>query len=196
MTIDPRITAILEARKTAGIVITKTLTPASIPATPPARTGGSIGGGFSAQSVGIPAAAPAPTPAPAPVEVPVPDAELAVILTDVISAGEHLVKEVLAAFGDRKLSIMEIADLATQVRNLISLAVGQAAPAIKGTSARDLVILVLPTFIVKYIIPHVPIPAWAPSWLRSKITAGTISGLIKGLEYAYTNWVKPRIGKK
>lgn len=48
-------------------------------------------------------------------------------------------------------------------------------------------ILVLAQLLQQYLAPRLPLP------LRGWLTAETLRSLVKGLEFAYTMWVKPRL---
>jgi ABC-type uncharacterized transport system fused permease/ATPase subunit len=61
-------------------------------------------------------------------------------------------------------------------------------PEIRGTSARELVILVLAQ-LQQYLAPRLTLS------LRGWLTAETLRSLVRALEFAYTTWMRPRLGK-
>lgn len=171
--VDPRIAAILEQRRRQGVEIRRT-----IPATP----------------LSVPAAVPetpsVPTQTDPPATVPVTDTELAAILARLLPAADALIREAIAALrSDGRLTVAEALGLAPELRNIVAEVVGSLAPAIKGTSARELVILVMSALLVQYVSPYLP------ALLRPYLTAQTLRTLVGGLEYAYQTWVKPRLKK-
>ena len=79
--------------------------------------------------------------------------------------------------------------LVPEIRNIVSLVVGEFLPQIKGSSAYDLVSLVLAVLVQQYVSPRLP------AVLRPYLTAQAIRSAINGLQWAYDNWVKPRLKK-
>ena len=179
--IDPRIAEILRRRAQQGIVITRTETPAIRPQTVPAAPPTAQSPAPSVPGVDAP---------PVPVEVPLDDSELAALLDGVLPRIDALIRQTISDVrSDGKLSMAEALALAPEVRNIVSLVVAQMLPQIKGTSARELVILVLSVLLRQYVSPHLP------AVLRPYLTAQTLRVLVRGLEWAYQNWVKPRLGR-
>ena len=163
--VDPRIAEILRQRAQQGVAITRTaqVRAQSTPAVP---------------QLDLPA-----TPA----ETPLDDSELAALLDGVLPRIDALIRQTISDVrSDGKLSMAEALALAPEVRNIVSLVVAQMLPQIKGTSARELVILVLSVLLRQYVSPHLP------AVLRPYLTAQTLRVLVRGLEWAYQNWVKPR----
>ncbi|KQR33108.1 hypothetical protein [Deinococcus sp. Leaf326] len=198
--IDPRIAAILRDRAAKGVVIEKTVQvqtrPVPLPTGPvpttrpvPLPTGQSAG-----TSGGTFGTAPLPqVPAldtPATTTVPLSNSELVEPLANVLRECDRLIGKLLvAARSDGGLTMVEALTLAPEIRNIVSEVVGKLLPEIKGTSARELVILVLAQLLQQYLAPRLPLP------LRGWLTAETLRSLVKGLEFAYTMWVKPRLSK-
>ncbi|KQR25567.1 hypothetical protein [Deinococcus sp. Leaf326] len=136
MTIDPRIAEILRTRREQGVVIEQTVQVPrkSTGATPSWVPNGTFGS--------------APLQVPAlntTTEVtPLDDVALAERLALILPAADSLIRKTVAAVrNDGKLTWMEALTLAPELRNIVSEVVGQVVPEIKGTSARELVILVL-----------------------------------------------------
>lgn len=182
--IDPRIAEILRKRREQGTVIEKTVAVQARPVP---------------LSTGTPAnAAPVPLPSvqvpaldtPATETVPLSDSELAQGLALVLPATDALIRQVItAARSDGKLTWSEALLLAPEIRNIVSDVVARVLPQIKGTSARELVILVLAQLLQQYLAPYLPAP------LRGWLTAQTLRTLVQGLEFAYQTWVRPRLAK-
>lgn len=179
LNIDPRIAEILRRRAEQAIVIERTEAAPVRPPSAPAAPAGKL----TTQST-----EPVPAPVPDPVDVPVPDSELAGLLGGVLPRIDALIRKAIADVrSDGRLSMAEALALAPELRNIVSLVIGEMLPQIKGTSARELVILVLSVLLSQYISPHLP------ALLRPYLTAKTLRTLVRGLEYAYTTWVKPRL---
>ena len=122
---------------------------------------------------------------------PLYDSELAKRLAISLPATDTLIRNALAALkSDGKLTWVEALTFAPEIRNIVSEVVGKLVPEIKGTSARDLVILVLAQLLRPYLAPSLPAP------LRGWLTAQTLRTLIAGLQSAYDTWVKPRLAKR
>ncbi|SMB81172.1 hypothetical protein [Deinococcus hopiensis] len=119
--------AILEARRKAGTVI---LSASPAPITPQ-RTPEGI--------PTLPKLVPPPTPPP---PAPLDDVALAALLTRLLPQVLGGIDQVKAALGDRKLSFPEALSLATTVAGVVSLAVRDGAPLVKGKSADALVVLI------------------------------------------------------
>ena len=166
--IDPRIAAILRQRAEQAIIISK--------------------------------AAPRPVPTPAPqvrgidpdpvVETPVSDTELAGLLARILPQIDALVRQAIGNIrNDGKLTMAEALALAPEIRNIVSAVVAQGLPQIKGRSAYDLVVLVLAQLIGQYVAPSLP------AVVRPYLTAATLKAVVRGLQFAYDTWVRPRLGK-
>lgn len=177
--IDPRIADILRKRAEQGTVINKTITlpPRRVPPLAP---------DLEAQSVPS-----LDTPAQTwTAEVPVSDTELAGLLAQVLGRADTLIRGLIAGIrSDGRLTLVEALSLAPDVRNIVSQVVGEVLPQIKGSSARELVILVLATLIQQYVSPHLP------ALVRPYLTAQTLRVLVSGLEHAYRNWIAPKLKK-
>lgn len=194
--IDPRIAEILRKRREQGTVIEKTVQVRPVPLpTGPATTARPVplptGTPASAVLVPLPGV---PVPAldtPATETVPLGDNELAQGLALVLPATDALVRQVItAARSDGKLTWNEALLLAPEIRNIVSDVVARVLPQIKGTSARELVILVLAQLLGQYLAPYLPAP------LRGWLTAQTLRTLVQGLEFAYQTWVRPRLDQR
>lgn len=185
--IDPRIAAILRQRAEQAIIISKTA-PRPVPTTAPQ----------------VPAApqpaAPAPRPVPQPqvrgldatpmTETPVSDAELAELLARILPQIDALVRQAIGNIrSDGKLTMAEALALAPEIRNIVSAVVAQGLPQIKDRSAYDLVVLVLAQLIGQYVAPSLP------AVVRPYLTAATLKAVVRGLQFAYDTWVRPRLGK-
>jgi hypothetical protein len=199
--IDPRIAAILRDRATKGVIIQKTVQvqtrPVPLPAGPaPTTRPVPLPSGQSAGTSGGTFGTPVPLPqvpsldTPATTTVPLSNSELVEPLAKVLQECDRLIgKLIVAARSDGGLTMIEALTLAPEIRNIVSEVVGRLLPEIKGTSARELVILMLAQLLQQYLAPRLPLP------LRGWLTAETLRSLVKGLEFAYTTWVKPRLSK-
>jgi hypothetical protein len=170
--IDPRIAEILRRRAEQGVTITRTPTPATM--TAPRVPGAPI--------------EVTRTTTVTPQEAPVGDAELADLLGQVLPRIDALVRRAITDLrSDGRLTLVEALALAPEVRLIVSQVIGELLPEIKGTSARELVILVLSVLVQQYVSPYLP------ALLRPYLTAQLLRTLIAGLETAYQRWVKPRL---
>ena len=192
--IDPRIAEILRKRREQGTVIEKTVQvrPTPLP-TGPATTARPVplptGTPASAAPVPLPSVSVPALDTPATETVPLDDNELAQGLALVLPATDALIRQVItAARSDGKLTWSEALLLAPEIRNIVSDVVARVLPQIKGTSARELVILVLAQLLGQYLAPYLPAP------LRGWLTAQTLRTLMQGLEFADQTWVRPRLG--
>ena len=180
--IDPRIAAILRDRAAKGVTIQKTVqVQAQSTGAPPQWPG---------RVAAVQVLALDTPPVPQTTTVPLGDGELAEGLAQVLPAADALIRRaILAMRSDGKLSWQEALALAPEVRNIVSEVVAKLLPEIKGTSARELVILVLAQLLQQYLAPYLPAP------LRGWLTVQTLRTLVQGLEFAYTTWVKPKLQK-
>ncbi|WP_034382952.1 hypothetical protein [Deinococcus sp. YIM 77859] len=166
MPVDPRIAEILRQRAQQGVTITRTAQ-------------------VRAQSTPTVPQLDLPT---TPAEVPLDDSELAALLDGILPRIDALVRQAITNIrGDGRLSLAEALALAPEIRNIVSLVVGEMLPQVKGTSARELVILVLSVLLRQYVSPHLP------ALVRPYLTAQTLRTLVRGLEWAYDQWVRPRL---
>lgn len=163
--IDPRILDILRRRAEQAITIVRTEAPRLRPQ-------------------GVPS-----LDAPA-TETPMSDGELGLALALVLPRIDALVRRAITDIrSDGRLTWAEALALAPELRNIVSLVIAEVLPDIKGTSAYDLVALVTATLIAQYVAPRLP------AALRPYLTAQAIRTAIKGLQFAYDNWVRPRLQK-
>lgn len=193
--IDPRIAEILRKRREQGTVIEKTVQVRPVPLpTGPATTARPVPlptGTPSAAPVSLPSVSVPALDTPATETVPLGDNELAQGLALVLPATDALIRQVItAARSDGRLTMAEALLLAPEIRTIVSDVVARVLPQIKGTSARELVILVLAQLLGQYLAPSLPVP------LRGWLTAQTLRTLVQGLEFAYTTWVRPRLQTK
>lgn len=180
MTIDPRIAEILRTRREQGVVIAQTVqvprkstgaTPSWVPT-----------GTFGSTPLQVPALDTTTEVAP------LDDVALAERLAIILPAADGLIRKAVAAVrNDGKLTWMEALTLAPELRNIVSEVVGKVVPEIKGTSARELMILVLAQLLQQYLSPSLPAP------LRGWLTAQMLRTLVAGLQSAYETWVKPKL---
>jgi hypothetical protein len=180
MTIDPRIAEILRTRREQGVVIAQTV---QVPRK-------STGATPSWVPTGIFGSTPLQVPAlDTTTEVaPLDDVALAERLAIILPAADGLIRKAVAAVrNDGKLTWMEALTLAPELRNIVSEVVGKVVPEIKGTSARELMILVLAQLLQQYLSPSLPAP------LRGWLTAQMLRTLVAGLQSAYETWVKPKL---
>ena len=130
-------------------------------------------------------------PVPQTTTVALGDGELAEGLALVLPAADALIRRAIVDMrSDGKLSWNEALALAPEIRNIVSEVVAKVLPETKGTSARELVILVLAQLLGQYLAPSLPAP------LRGWLTAQTLRALVQGLQFAYDTWVRPRLGQK
>ena len=180
--IDPRIAAILRDRTAKGVTIQKTVPVQAQSTGAPPQWPGSVA--VQVPALDSPAVPPTTT-------VPLNDGDLAEGLAQVLPAADALIRRaILAMRSDGKLSWNEALALAPEVRNIVSEVVAKLLPEIKGTSARELVILVLAQLLQQYLAPYLPAP------LRGWLTAQTLRTLVQGLQFAYDTWVRPRLGQR
>ncbi|SMB85642.1 hypothetical protein [Deinococcus hopiensis] len=183
MPVDPRIAEILRQRAEQGVTITKTETPTLRPQSAPTPTVKPESTASALPPLQMPSLNPPPS-----VETPMDDGELSALLDGVLPHIDALVRKAINDVrADGRLSMAEALALAPEVRNIISLVIGQMLPQIKGTSARELVILVLAVLLRQYISPYLP------ALVRPYLTAQTLRVLVRGLEAAYISWIKPRL---
>ncbi|SMB86501.1 hypothetical protein [Deinococcus hopiensis] len=183
MPIDPRIAEILRRRAEQGVTITKTETPTLRPQSVPTPTVRPQSTASAPPPIQMPSLNP-----PLPIETPMDDGELAALLDGVLPRIDTLVRQAINdVHNNGRLSMAEALSLAPEVRNIVSLVIGQMLPQIKGTSARELVILVLAVLLRQYISPYLP------ALVRPYFTAQTLRVLVRGLEAAYVSWIKPRL---
>lgn len=200
MPIDPRIAEILRQRREQGMTIEKTVAvqaqvqPRPLPTGPVSSvrpTPFPSGAPTSVTPVPMPSVQVPALDVPATETAPLDDSELAERLAAILPAADRLIRRaILDIKSDGKLSWSEALLLAPEIRTIVSEVVGKLVPQIKGTSARELVILVLAQLLTQYVSPSLPAP------LRGWLTAQTLRTLVQGLEYAYQTWVKPKLGKK
>ena len=167
--------AILEARRKAGTVILQTVPPPASYA--PRQT-----------TEGIPTLPPLSVP-PSSREVPpvpVDDHELSALLTRLLPGVLGGIDQIKVALGDRRLSIPEALSLATTVAGVVSLAVRDGAPLIKGKSADALVVLIFGVVWERYAVPLLPV------WVRPFAPALKM-GAVAGLEALYRAVIKKRV---
>ncbi|SMB89230.1 hypothetical protein [Deinococcus hopiensis] len=162
--------AILEARRKAGTVI---LSAPPAPITPQ-RTPEGI--------PTLPKLVPPPTPLP---PAPLGDSDLAALLTRLLPQVVGGIDQIKAALGDRKLSFPEALSLATTVAGVVSLAVRDGAPLVKGKSADALVVLIFGVVFDRYAVPLLP------GWVRPFAPA-LKAGAVAGLEALYRAVMKKR----
>lgn len=163
--IDPRILDILRRRAEQAITIRRT----DAPRLPP----------LSVPSLDAPAT-----------ETPMSDGELGLALALVLPRIDTLVRRAITDIrSDGRLTWAEALALAPELRNIASLVIAEVLPDVRGTSARELVILVTAALIGQYVAPRLPVV------LRSYLTAATLRAVIRGLETAYQAWVRPRLHK-
>lgn len=166
LNLDPRIAAILRQRAEQGITILQT----KVQARPQATTPG----------LDLPRTS----------ETEVGDVELAALLARLLPQVDALVRQAISNIrSDGKLTMAEALALAPEIRNIVSAVVAQGLPQIKGRSAYDLVVLVLAQLIGQYVAPSLP------AVVRPYLTAATLKAVVRGLQFAYDTWVKPRLGK-
>lgn len=123
------------------------------------------------------------TPAPAPVEEPATEAQLGVLISTILPKVLLGVAEARAAFADRKISLVEAASLATTIITVVSTAVKEGAPAVKGQSARALVVAIFGVVFDQFIADL--LPTWARPF------SGLVrAAAIRGLQAAYDALVK------
>lgn len=123
-----------------------------------------------------------------PIETPVADDELAALLDGVLPRLDALIRKAIADVrSDGKLTWAEALALVPEIRNLTSLVVGDMLPQIKGTSAYDLVTLVLAMLVRQYVTPRLPV------FLRQYLTLQAIRTAINGLQHAYDTFIRPRL---
>lgn len=175
--IDPRIADILRQRRALGVEIAKTPT-------------------LRAQSVDLPGVGTAPDPNPAksvmgtPPSSPVSDTELAALLDGVLPQIDGLIRKAIADIkSDGRLTMAEALALVPEIRNIISLVVGEMLPQIKGQSAYNLVALLISVLVQQYVAPYLP------PILRGYLTPQAIRVGLSGLQSAYDTWVKPRLSQ-
>lgn len=180
--IDPRIAEILRKRRAQGTVIVKTVPVQAQSTGAPPQWPGSVG--VQVPMLDTP-------PVPQTTTVALGDGELAEGLALVLPAADALIRRaILALRNDGRLTMAEALGLAPEIRNIVSEVVAKLLPEIKGTSARELVILVLAQLLQQYLAPYLPAP------LRGWLTAQTLRTLVQGLQFAYDTWVRPRLGQK
>jgi hypothetical protein len=183
MTIDPRIAEILRQRREQGVVIEQTL---QVPRKSTGATPSWVPSGtFGTTPLQVPAL-------DTTTEItPLDDSELAKRLAIILPATDTLIRNAIAALkSDGKLTWLEALTFVPDIRNIVSEVVGKLVPEIKGTSARELVILVLAQLLQQYLSPYLPAP------LRGWLTAQILCTLVAGLQSAYEIWVKPRLKTK
>lgn len=117
--------------------------------------------------------------APAPLNA----SELTLLLNRLLPGILAGVGQAREAFGDRKLSGTEAAALATTILGIVSAAVRDGAPLVKGTSAYALVGLIFGVVFDQVVTPLLPL------WVRP--FAGLIkAGVLRGLEGLYRTVIK------
>ena len=104
-----------------------------------------------------------PTPVTPPVVIA--EGDLGKLLDSLLPPILAGVDEAKAAFGDKKLSWSELISLAGVVQALVSKAIMEGAPLIKGQSATNLVNLVFGVLFDRYAVPLLPF--WAKLVCRS-----------------------------
>jgi hypothetical protein len=171
MTIDPRIAEILRQRREQGVVIEQTL---QVPRKSTSATPSWVPGGtFGTTPLQVPAL-------DTTTEItPLDDSELAKRLAIILPATDTLIRNAIAALkSDGKLTWLFSAAIAPDIRNIVSEVVSKLAPEIKGTSARELVILILAQLQRQDLSPYPPAP------LRGQLTAQTLRTLVAGVQRA------------
>lgn len=158
MTVDPRIAEILAARKKAETAPNVIITQ-SLPANGTENTN-------------------------PPVQY-VTDEQLAALLDELLPGITASVETAISAFKARKISIPEAINLGTTITGVVSTAIKDGAPLIKGQSARTLVIVIFSVLFDRYLAPMLPV------WLKpfSGLVKATV---IKGLESLYQAVVKKK----
>lgn len=158
MTVDPRIAEILAARKKAETAPNVIITQ-SLPMSGTENTS-------------------------APVQY-LTDEQLAALLDKLLPGITKGIEAALVAFKSRKISIPEAINLGTTIAGVISTAIKDGAPLIKGQSARTLVIVIFGVLFDKFVADRLPL------WLKpfSGLVKATV---IKGLEALYQAVVKKK----
>ncbi|SMB85450.1 hypothetical protein SAMN00790413_03405 [Deinococcus hopiensis KR-140] len=134
----------------------------------------------SSRPVGMPDLVPPPPPLP---PAPLDDVALAALLTPLLPQVLGGIDQIKAALGDRRLSFPEALSLKTMVAGVVSLAVGDGAPLVKGKSADALVVLILGVVFDRYGVPLLPV------WVRP-FAPVLKAGAVAGLEALYRAVVK------
>ena len=108
---------------------------------------------------------------------PLDSAALGALVTRLLPGILAGIEQARAAYGDRRLSWAEVAALATIALGIVSAAVKDGAPLVKGASAYQLVGLIFGAVFDSVLAPL--LPAYA-RWAAPMIRAGALRGL-KGL---------------
>ena len=117
------------------------------------------------------------------VETPANESQLGALLDAILPQVLAGVAQARAALSDKKISLLEAASLAQTIIAVVSVAVRDGAPAVRGQNARALVIAVFGVVFDRYVADLLP------AWLRP------FSGLVRsaavfGLQSAYDALIK------
>jgi hypothetical protein len=165
MTMDLRIAEILRKRREQGVVIEETV---QVPRKSTGATPSWVPGGtFGSTPLQVPAL-------DTTTEVTsLDDSELAKRLAIILPATDTLIRNAISTLkSDGKLTWLEALTFAPDIRNIVSEVVSKVVPEIKGTSARELVILVLAQLLQQDLSPDLPAP------LGGWLTAQTLRTLV------------------
>lgn len=111
------------------------------------------------------------------------DEQLAALLDKLLPGITAGIQAALAAFKARKLSLTDALTLGTTIAAVVSTAVKDGAPLIRGQSARTLVIVIFSVLFDRHLAPLLPV------WLKP--FAGLVkAGVIRGLESLYQAVIK------
>lgn len=177
MTVDPRITEILADRKTRQEIVNAAVNAAQK-------------SGVRVTTQSIPAApattsAPATVPTPTPDTVPATETQLTTLIDAILPRILTGIADARAAFGDKKLAWDEALTLGQTVIAVVSAAVREGAPLVRGQDARALVIAIFGVVFDKLIADRLPL------WLTP--FRGIIRGVaVTGLQAAYDALVKKK----
>lgn len=166
--------AILEARRKAGAVILQTPPPPASYAPPQTPEG-------------IPTLPPlsAPPVAREQPPVPVPEADLAALLTRLLPGVQASIEQIRAVVAAKKISLPEAFSLATTIIGVVSAAVRDGAPLVKGQSAYTLAMLIFGVVFDRYLVPLLPV------WVRP-FAPVIKSSAVAGLEALYRAVIKKK----
>lgn len=116
-------------------------------------------------------------------EAPATEAQLGALLDKILPQVLSGVAAARAALADKKLSLLEAASLAQTIISIVSTAVRDGAPAVRGQNARALVIAVFGVVFDKCVADLLP------AWLRP--FAGLVrAAAVFGLQSAYDSLIK------
>ncbi|GGR84665.1 hypothetical protein [Deinococcus sedimenti] len=116
---------------------------------------------------------------------PITEAEVFALITSLLPRVLDGIAQARAALGDRKLSLAEALQLGTTIATLVSAAVKDGAPLVKGADARLLASALLGA------LYDVFIPERLPTWARP-FNGAIKSAVLGGLELVYQALVKKK----